>query len=124
MDGAELVLCILPPSRLDVAAVATRARSEVDDHVSVLVLAAVGGGESAKGSVKVLVVHDVPEAAATSRDIINAGSSNEPPSEEGSFVEFPAAVVGHGARSEADDGGGSRCENGGHSCGSVGRRMS
>ncbi|RFN40234.1 hypothetical protein FIE12Z_13069, partial [Fusarium flagelliforme] len=83
--------------------VATRARSEVDDHVSVPVLAAVGGGESSTGSVEVLVVHAVPEAAATSRDIIDAGADNEPPSEQGSFVELPAAVVGHGAGGEAED---------------------
>ena len=124
LDSAELVLSSLPPSGLDMAAVATREGSEVDNHVSIFVLPTIGAGESTAGSVEVLVVHAVPEAAATSRDIVNAGADHEPPSKDGSFVELPAAVVGHSARGEADDGGGGRCKNGGlHSCCGVGRRI-
>ena len=117
LDSAELVLSSLPPSRLNMAAVATGERSEVDNHVSVLVLATVGAGKSSASSVEVLVVHAVPKAAAASRNIVDAGADDEPPSEDGSLVEFPTAVVGHGAGGEAENGGGGRCENGGlHSC--------
>ena len=108
MDSAKVVPGSLPPCRLNVAAIATGARHKLDNHLSITVFAA-GMGEST-GTVEVLVVHVIPEAAAFTGDVVNT-VGNDKILLVGRSQETPVTDVGSSTRGKADDSGGGSCEN-------------
>lgn len=75
MDSAKVVPGSLPPCRLNVTAIATGTRHKLNDHLSIFVFAA--GVRESTGTVEVLVVHVVPEAAAFTGDVINTVGNDE-----------------------------------------------
>jgi hypothetical protein len=122
VKGAKLVPSCLPPCRLDVAAVATGARFEGGNHLSILVFA-VCKGKSA-GTVEVLVVHVVPETAAFARDVIHTGGNDDPALIDRSSKERPGTGIGNSTRGKAEDSSRSRSENGSfHGEGCVGKKI-